>query len=82
MAIGLLFAVLTGLAWVITGAIVGLAERRGCVYMDLFNALSDGEGWLPEPDASDGIHFTGEKYAAWAEFLRTYPYASEPDFEG
>ena len=30
MAVGLLFAVLTGLTWVITGAIVGSAERRGC----------------------------------------------------
>ena len=30
MYVGLLFAVLTGLTWVITGAIVGLAERRGC----------------------------------------------------
>ena len=30
MYLGLLFAVLTGLTWVITGAIVGMAERRGC----------------------------------------------------
>ena len=30
MLLGLLFAVLTGLTWVVTGAIVGLAERRGC----------------------------------------------------
>ncbi len=30
MYLGLLFAVLTGLTWVITGAIVGVAERRGC----------------------------------------------------
>ena len=30
MYLGLLFAVLTGLTWVITGAIVGSAERRGC----------------------------------------------------
>lgn len=30
MVEGLLFATLTGLSWVITGAIVGLAEKRGC----------------------------------------------------
>ena len=30
MTLGLLFAVLTGLTWVVTGAIVGLAEKRGC----------------------------------------------------
>ena len=30
MYLGLLFAVLTGLTWVITGAIVGSAERHGC----------------------------------------------------
>ena len=30
MALGILFAILTGLSWVVSGAVVGLAEKRGC----------------------------------------------------
>lgn len=30
MALGILLAVLTGLSWVVVGAVVGLAEKRGC----------------------------------------------------
>ena len=30
MALGVLFAILTGLSWVVSGAVVGLAEKRGC----------------------------------------------------
>ena len=57
-------------------AIAALAAEHGCIYMDLYKALADENGWLPEKDSTDGIHFTGAKYAEWAEFLRTYPYAS------
>ena len=60
-------------------AVAAMAARRGCIYMDLYNALADGNGWLPEQDASDGIHFTGAKYVEWANFLRSYPYgAADP----
>ena len=57
-------------------AVAAMAEKNGYTYVDLFTALADENGWLPEEDASDGIHFTLEKYAEWAEFLRTYPYES------
>ena len=30
MTLGLLFAILTGLSWVVVGAVVGLAEKHGC----------------------------------------------------
>lgn len=30
MVSGILFAILTGLSWVVSGAVVGLAEKRGC----------------------------------------------------
>ena len=30
MTLGLFFAIITGLSWVVTGAVVGLAERRRC----------------------------------------------------
>ena len=55
-------------------AVEAMTERSGCHYMDLYSAFADADGWLPEEDASDGIHFTGAKYADWADFLRTYSY--------
>ncbi len=55
-------------------AVAAMAERCGCEYMDLYSAMADENGWLPEEDAADGIHFTGPKYIEWAEFLRNYPY--------
>ena len=55
-------------------AIAEMAERSGYVYMDLYGALADADGWLPEEASTDGVHLTGEKYADWVEFLFTYPY--------
>ena len=53
-----------------------LAEERGCHYVDLFDGLSDGTGWLDPAQSTDGIHFTPDKYPEWAEYLRTH-YAPE-----
>ena len=60
-------------------AIAQMAENGGWHYMDLYTAMADEDGWLPEADASqDGIHFNGPKYAQWVDFLKTYPYGSYP----
>lgn len=58
-------------------AVADMAERLGYEYIDLYSAMADENGWLPESDASDGIHFTGPKYVAWANFLRSYTAQSE-----
>ena len=55
-------------------AVAAMAERCGCIYVDLYTAMADEDGWLPEKEASDGIHFTVEKYKEWADFLRSYHY--------
>ena len=55
-------------------AVAAMAEQNGYIYMDLYGALADENGWLAEDEATDGIHFTAAKYTEWAEFLRTYPY--------
>ena len=52
-------------------AIKAMAERGGYVYLDLYSALADENGWLPEAQSTDGIHFMPDKYLEWAEFLRT-----------
>lgn len=38
-----------------------IAEENNATYVDLFTALSNGNGFLPEDAATDGIHF-GEDY--------------------
>ena len=56
-------------------AIKAMAERDGYEYMDLFTAMADENGYLPQNDSTDGVHFTASKYLQWADFLRCYPYA-------
>lgn len=51
-----------------------LADEKGCVYLDLWEALADGEGNLKEMvSAPDGIHLSaGNGYGAWVTYLRNH----------
>ena len=51
-----------------------LAASRGCVYLDLWETLADGEGNLKEVLAApDGVHFSaGNGYGAWVTYLRNH----------
>ena len=51
-----------------------LAASKGCVYLDLWEALADGEGNLKEMLAApDGVHFSaGNGYGAWVTYLRNH----------
>ena len=56
-----------------------LAADKGCVYLDLWETLADGEGNLKEVLAApDGVHFSaGNGYGAWVTYLRNHAkYAS------
>ena len=56
-----------------------LAAQKGCVYLDLWGAMADGEGNLKEVLAApDGVHFSaGNGYGAWVTCLRNHAkYAS------
>ena len=56
-----------------------LAAQKGCVYLDLWEAMADGEGNLKEVLAApDGVHFSaGNCYGAWVTYLRNHAkYAS------
>ena len=56
-----------------------LAASKGCVYLDLWEAMADGEGNLKEVLAApDGVHFSaGNGYGAWVTYLRNHAkYAS------
>ena len=52
-------------------AIRSMTEEHGFTYLDLYTAFADENGWLPEAQSTDGVHFTAEKYLEWAEYLRT-----------
>ena len=51
-----------------------LCTRKRCWYVDVFTALLDGDGWLPEEYAGwDGSpHLSSPGYRAWADVLRKY----------
>ena len=51
-----------------------LAASKGCVYLDLWEALADGEGNLKEMLAApDGVHLSaGNGYGAWVTYLRNH----------
>ena len=51
-----------------------LAASKGCVYLDLWEALADGEGNLKEMLAApDGIHLSaGNGYGTWVTYLRNH----------
>lgn len=51
-----------------------LAAEKGCVYLDLWEALADGEGNLKELLAApDGIHLSaGNGYGTWVTYLRNH----------
>ena len=54
-------------------ALLALAERTGCWYVDLCQALAGEDGYLPaECAAVDGLHFTTDAYLLWADYLRTH----------
>lgn len=51
-----------------------MAASKGCVYLDLWEALADGEGNLKEMIAApDGVHLSaGNGYGAWVTYLRNH----------
>ena len=53
-------------------ALYKLAGERECYYLDVYTPLADSEGYLPDSDTRDGVHFTKAKYLDWEELIRTY----------
>ena len=51
-----------------------MAASKGCVYLDLWEALADGEGNLKEMLAApDGVHLSaGNGYGTWVTYLRNH----------
>lgn len=50
-------------------AIARLSAERSCTYVDVFTAMVGPDGSLDASFTMDGVHLTGEGYAAWARAL-------------
>lgn len=62
-------------------ALLSLAERKGCYYLDVYAAVVDSEGYLPDDiAAADGIHFQPSGYAIWKEYLQTHTIQNSATF--
>ncbi len=60
-----------------------LAVQKGCVYLDLWQALADADGNLDDRYAApDGVHLSaGNGYTAWVNYLRTHAkYAADNEW--
>lgn len=54
-------------------AVAQLAVSRGMYYIDLWEALADGDGYLREDLSGDGLHLhDGSKYRPWLDYLATH----------
>ena len=49
-----------------------MASEQGVHYLDLYTAMADAEGDLPDDAASDGIHLKKPYCVKWLEYLRAH----------
>ena len=57
------------------GWIEALAEECGVRFLNSYEALVGADGYLPESRQNgDGLHLTGEAYAAVMQYIRTHAY--------
>jgi lysophospholipase L1-like esterase len=48
------------------------AERKGCVYIDLYPLFADQRGDLDASLTNDGVHLNGKGYAIWKKAIERY----------
>lgn len=49
-----------------------IAKETGTIYADVYTALADKDGFLPEGVATDGIHFEKDYYTKCLVFMQNY----------
>ena len=52
--------------------IMGIAEKKGVTYIDLWPMLADSEGRLKRAYTNDGLHLSGAGYKAWTKGIDKY----------
>ncbi len=59
-----------------------MCQEKGCWYLDVYSALADSEGYLPDDIAADDhVHFEKTGYRIWTDYLRNH-YVDETLVEG
>ncbi|MCQ2438522.1 MAG: GDSL-type esterase/lipase family protein [Oscillospiraceae bacterium] len=50
-----------------------MCQEKGCWYLDVYSALADNEGYLPDSiAAADHVHFEKTGYSIWTNYLQTH----------
>ena len=50
-----------------------MCEEKGCWYLDVYSALANDKGYLPEDIAADDhVHFEKTGYRIWSDYLRNH----------
>ena len=49
-----------------------VAEEQGCRYLNVAEAVTDGQGFLPEDLTFDGVHLNRAGCRLWLDYLRTH----------
>lgn len=53
-------------------AIARLAKDNKLPFVNVFEALCDAEGYLPEGVSADGLHLSAEYYFKWFDYLKSH----------
>ncbi|HHY53547.1 MAG TPA: hypothetical protein GX499_09970 [Clostridiales bacterium] len=53
-------------------AIAQLAKDNNLPFVNVFEALCDEEGYLPEGVSADGLHLSAEYYFKWFDYLKSH----------
>ena len=53
-------------------ALCRLAEESECYYLDVYSAIADGNGYLRDGAAADGVHFAKTEHEKWDAYLLTH----------
>ncbi len=56
-----------------------MAEEKNVFYIDVYKAIADAEGYLPEHLTNDGTHLLEEGCKLWAEYLRKHAVKKDSD---
>ncbi len=49
-----------------------IAREEQIWYLDVYSVLCDSDGYLPSSVTNDGVHFSGDHYSYWFDYLQTH----------
>ncbi len=52
--------------------LLDIAREEQIWYLDIYSVLCDSEGYLPSNVTNDGVHFSGDHYSCWFDYLQSH----------